>query len=93
MLFENNRALSDQDFKKYAADIGLDVDAFEKCVTDREFQAVVQTDSEAAAVLGLSGTPAFFINGIQIRGAKPIEAFTRIIEAELARRPATAPSG
>lgn len=92
-LFEDNRALSDQDFKKYAADIGLDVDAFEKCVTDREFQAVVQADSEAAAVLGLSGTPAFFINGIQIRGAKPIEAFTRIIEAELARRPATAPSG
>lgn len=92
ILFENNRALSDQDFTKYAGEAGLDIDAFEKCVADREFQAAVEIDSEAAAALGLRGTPAFFINGIPMRGAKPIEEFTRIIESELTRQPAATPS-
>jgi len=87
ILFENNRKLEDEDLAKYAADAGLDVPAFEKCVADREFQAAVQTDADAAAELGLRGTPAFFINGIPMRGAKPLEEFVRIIDAELEREP------
>jgi len=31
------------------------------------------------------GTPAFFINGRLLSGAQPLEAFTRLIEEELAR--------
>ena len=93
ILFENNRALSDQDLLKYAADVGLNVAAFEKCVADREFQATVQSDAEAAADLGLRGTPAYFINGIAMRGAKPFEEFVRVIETELALQRLTAPSG
>jgi protein-disulfide isomerase len=33
----------------------------------------------------LTGTPIFFINGREISGAQPIEAFTAIIDEELAR--------
>jgi protein-disulfide isomerase len=92
IMFENNQALSDPDFSRFAAEAELDVDAFEKCVADREFEAIVQSDSEAAAALGLRGTPAFFINGIEMRGAKPFEEFVRIIDTELALQRLTAPS-
>ena len=32
---------------------------------------------------GVSGTPAFFINGRELTGAQPFEAFRRIIDEEL----------
>jgi protein-disulfide isomerase len=38
-------------------------------------KASVQKDLEDAARLGLTGTPAFFINGRELSGAQPIEAF------------------
>jgi len=44
----------------------------------------VQRDVDEAARLGLSGTPAFFINGRPLTGAQPLEAFARVIEEELA---------
>lgn len=90
-VFANNRALADADLEQYATDVGLDVDAFRQCVSDREFQAVVATDSDDAEQLGLTGTPAFFINGIPVRGAVPLEKFVSIIDSELAR--AATPSG
>jgi protein-disulfide isomerase len=35
--------------------------------------------------LGLTGTPSFFINGRELSGARPLEAFAAIIDDELAR--------
>lgn len=93
-LFANNRALEDADLEKYAGEVGLDLDAFRKCVADREFQQLVEDDSAVAEQLGLTGTPAFFVNGIPVRGAKPLEDFVELIDAELARAPnASTPSG
>jgi len=45
----------------------------------------VQKDLDEGRKLGINGTPAFFVNGRSIRGAQPIEAFTRMIDDELAR--------
>jgi len=87
LVFENNQALSDADLAQYAADVGMDVEAFGSCVADREFQAIVDGDSQTATALGLRGTPAFFVNGIPVRGAKPFEDFARLIDSELARQP------
>jgi protein-disulfide isomerase len=43
----------------------------------------VQKDVNDGAQLGLTGTPAFFINGREISGAQPLEAFSAIIDEEL----------
>jgi len=99
-LFANQRALAAADLQRYAQEIGLDAPAFEQCVKERKFQAQVDRDLAAAAeAAGGSGkrglgTPAFFVNGILLSGAKPIEDFVRLIDAELARAgaPATAPA-
>jgi protein-disulfide isomerase len=37
---------------------------------------------------GVSGTPAFFINGRVLTGAQPFDAFKRVIDDELARKSA-----
>jgi protein-disulfide isomerase len=85
-LFGGPGRLSGADLKKHAADLGLDAAQFNACVDSRKYQKDVQTDLEEGEAAGVSGTPAFFINGRPLSGAQPFEAFERIIDEELARR-------
>ena len=49
-----------------------------------DLQAEVNKDMEDGAKAGVSGTPAFFINGIMLSGAQPFSEFKAIIDRELA---------
>jgi protein-disulfide isomerase len=49
------------------------------------FRFRIKEDIEEGNRVGVTGTPGFFINGRQISGAQPLEAFARIIDDELAR--------
>ena len=51
--------------------------------------ASIQADIQAGSSLGVSGTPAFFVNGISLSGAQPPEAFVKIIDRELSRAQAS----
>jgi protein-disulfide isomerase len=83
-LFENQQRLAAADLKRYAAELGLDTDKFNACVDSGKYRGVVDADMEAANAVGVSGTPAFFINGRMLSGAQPFDAFKRIIDEELA---------
>jgi protein-disulfide isomerase len=83
-LYASAPKLSADDLKSYARDIGLNIESFERCVTDGKYKAVVQKDLSEGAQLGLTGTPTFFINGREISGAQPLDAFAAIIDEELA---------
>ena len=37
----------------------------------------------------MTGTPAYFVNGRMLSGARPIESFEELIDAELAARKAS----
>jgi protein-disulfide isomerase len=84
-LFENQKALGVEDLKKYAGDLGLDTAAFDSCLDSGKSSATVQASIEKGGRAGVTGTPAFFVNGIMISGARPFEMFQEVIEAELAR--------
>ena len=73
------------DLKSYAKEIGLNTAAFDQCLESGTHKNVVQKDLAEGAKLGLTGTPSFFINGREISGAQPLEAFSAIIDEELAR--------
>jgi protein-disulfide isomerase len=83
-LFENSDVLTDDIFSTLATDLGLDMAAFETCMTEHKFQAEIQTDMQFAIDLGIQSTPTFFINGLAIVGAQPLTAFQQIIDKELA---------
>jgi protein-disulfide isomerase len=85
-LFENRKALSKDDLLRYATELELDVERFGQCVADRTHQDRVDQDMETGTELGVTGTPAFFVNGIMLSGAKPVESFSALIDAELARQ-------
>ena len=74
---------SDTTLTRYATTAGLDAAAFTACLASPETKAAIQRDVEQGEALGLNSTPGFFVNGREIRGAQPIEAFESIIDEEL----------
>ena len=82
-LFENQNDLTVEDLKKYATDLKLDTTKFNDCLDSEKYKSEVQKDFEDGQKYGVSGTPAFFINGISLVGAQPFSAFQQIIEQEL----------
>ncbi|MFN7964554.1 MAG: thioredoxin domain-containing protein [Acidobacteriota bacterium] len=84
-LFANNTALAVDNLKQYAKDLGLNADQFNQCLDGGKRAQEVSEDFNAGNLAGVSGTPAFFINGRFINGAVPLENFTEVIDEELAR--------
>ncbi|MCI0409804.1 MAG: thioredoxin domain-containing protein [Acidobacteria bacterium] len=85
LLYAEAPKASPEDLGRYAAQVGLDVPTFERCLSGDVHRAAVQRDLDEGSRLGVTGTPAFFINGRPLSGAQPLEAFARVIEEELAR--------
>ncbi len=83
-VFENQRQLSQPDIlNRLAQETGLDMKAFQACVTNPASQAQVQQDVAQGRTLGVQGTPTFFINGNWFVGAQPYEAFDKAIQEAL----------
>ena len=85
VLYANAPKADAADLKSYAEKVGLNVQAFEKCVESGKFRDVIQKDVDEGARLGVNGTPSFFINGRLLAGAEPVERFASIIDEELSR--------
>jgi protein-disulfide isomerase len=66
---------------------------FRAAMEGHTHQARVQQDQQLAQQLGASGTPSFFINGRNLRGAQPFPAFQAVIDEELRRARALVESG
>jgi protein-disulfide isomerase len=84
-LFDNGVAGGVASFKRFATDLGLDTGKFDVCLDTGAMTAEVKKDMADGQRAGVTGTPAFFINGQLVTGAQPFENFRQIIEAELAK--------
>jgi protein-disulfide isomerase len=82
-IYAGGPDVTPENLRKMATEIGLDVGAFETCLASGKHLPGIQTDVSQGSELGLSGTPAFFVNGRPLSGAQPTEAFSRIIDEEL----------
>jgi protein-disulfide isomerase len=90
-LFGDQQKLGVEDLKQTAAALGLKADEFNQCLDSGKKEAEWRHDMEEGTSYGLTGTPAFFINGRLISGAQPYEAFTQIINEELEMKGLTPP--
>src|SRR5437660_600940 len=85
-LFDNQASLSDDKFKQLAKDVGLDGAKFDECIAKKPYADKIDQDTADGNKVGVSGTPAFFINGRMLSGAQPFEKFKEVIDAELAAK-------
>jgi protein-disulfide isomerase len=84
-MFANPAKLQVADLKQTAKALGLDSLAFDRCLDSGKYADRVERDVEFGARYGVSGTPAFFVNGRPLIGAQPFEAFQQVIDDELRR--------
>ncbi|HUS69693.1 MAG TPA: DsbA family protein [Anaerolineae bacterium] len=71
-------------FQGYAEELGMDTEEFTSCLQEGTVVERIIEDYNIGVQDGVSGTPAFFINGTAVRGALPFEEFQKVIEEKLA---------
>jgi len=82
-LFENQENLTTETFEKFVEDSGIKYVLFTECFGTDQYKDAIYADQEAGGKIGVSGTPAFVINGTLLVGAQPIENFKMVIDQEL----------
>src|SRR5690606_3507258 len=81
-LFDQGGTLEAGDLERIAEELGLDMQRFEQDREDPAIEAMIAEDEALARELGVTGTPASFVNGRFLGGAQPAEAFDALLEQE-----------
>ncbi|TDC62631.1 DsbA family protein [Streptomyces hainanensis] len=90
MMYETQEEWGDQQeshedtFRGFAEELGLDMARFEADWNDPATAERVALDQQDGLMLGVRGTPTFFLNG-RLLNPGSYEEFTEAIDAELAR--------
>jgi len=96
-LFENQHALTPDRLPGYAEALGLDMAAFQKCLSGRSHDGELRDNVRMANSLGITGTPAYVLarripggDKVQvleiIQGVKPYEVIEQKLNALLASK-------
>ncbi len=75
--------LDTADLRGRAATLKLDKDKFHACLASDKYAEEIQAEFRLGTELGVSGTPAYFINGRMLSGSRPVESFVEVIDVEL----------
>ncbi len=87
-LFNNQDKLADDFYKVKAKELGLDIAKFEKDFADPAIEKTIKDDAAVGGANGIQGTPGFFVGGVAVKGAYPIDYFKQIVERHLKGAPA-----
>lgn len=79
----DKKVLDPDSLRSRALGLGVDAGRFDACLQSPDTKKIVDTDIADGGKVGVTGTPAFFINGRMISGAQPANAFIEIIDEEL----------
>lgn len=84
-----SKKLSKEEFygklKQIAKDLSLKTSKFNSCLESKKYFKEIEKDLQDGMAAGVTGTPAYFINGLFLSGAQPYEAFKTIVDEELAK--------
>src|SRR6185436_1488834 len=83
-LFANQQSIKRPDLEKYAQELGLDMNRFKQALDTSKFKSRIDADTALGGSVGVTGTPAFFINGRSLVGAQPYDAFKTVVDEEIA---------
>jgi len=85
-LFAEQPRFTEDRLIQYAVDVGLERQAFARCLAERRFARAVDADLTQARALGIASTPTFLINGRVLVGAHPLETFRSAVDNALGSR-------
>ena len=76
-LMTQNGSMDEDDLKETA---------FGSCLASDRHDEAIQAELHQGTELGVTGTPAYFVNGRLLSGSQPIDAFADVIDSELGGR-------
>ncbi|MBW7905373.1 MAG: DsbA family protein [Phycisphaerae bacterium] len=85
-LFANQTALLADDLRAYAAGLGIDGQSFAACQESEAVAARVQRDVDSGRLLGVTGTPTFYVRGERVAGFRSAAQFRELLDAALTAR-------
>ena len=78
---ENQGAFSSRRLQAMAESLGLDMEAFNSCLSANKYEAEIQADFELGQQMGVSGTPTVFVNGTRVGQANSVPSYQEIADA------------
>jgi protein-disulfide isomerase len=84
-LYATGAKFDEEMLVRLAKQVGLDVKKFRNDLQSSSFDAAIDDDLALAGMLGVTGTPAYFVNGRPVEGALPELHFRLIVEEEIER--------
>jgi protein-disulfide isomerase len=93
LAFGQQDQLGAASYKAWAQRAGASGTAVEAGVEAHAWAKKIEADEALAKKIGVSGTPTFFIDGVVLSGAQPIDKFREVIDQELAKSKAQLASG
>jgi protein-disulfide isomerase len=85
-LFANQQQLDRAALEKYGTELGLNMGKFKADLDAAKYKSSIEAETKEGQAVGVTGTPAVFINGRKISGAYPFETFKKIADEELAKK-------
>jgi protein-disulfide isomerase len=85
-LFESLKRVQAGDWTAMAREAGVNVDTLKACLESPDASKTWIEDQRVAESLGITGTPALFVNGRLFTGSVPYDALSEAIEEELNRQ-------
>jgi len=92
-LFASNPKLEDEDLKGIAEKVGLNWDDVKKAIDTNKYADKFDASVDLASDLQARGTPHFFINGVRLSGAQPLENFKKAIDEQMTKAKAIVARG
>jgi protein-disulfide isomerase len=80
LLYENQKRLRDEDLRRYAEQLGLDVERFDRDLAEHVHAARVHEDFMSGVRSGVNGTPTFYINGARYDDSYDVETLLAALE-------------
>ena len=82
VLYSNQKALDAESLKKYAAELGLNLEQFTLDLTSDKNASEIRKDIADGKALGINSTPTIYVNGVKVRDLSA-QGFRRAIEKAL----------
>jgi protein-disulfide isomerase len=91
--FKNQSSLNPGSYEQWAQAAGVDLTKFKAGIAAHTWASKVEKDDQLSSQVGVSGTPAAFVNGVLLSGAQPFDKWKSVIDQELQKAQAKIASG